>query len=296
MEFQNTQHLVDFMLNFDKLFDIVRVVDPIRKQIVEYDQKGLDCRRASCFEYWKTGTHCRNCVSARAMNEKDTFVKIEYNKEKIFMVMASPAKLPHQRYIVEMMKDITGTGIVPDLNGKTDKEIDDIIAMLNKEVVTDDLTQLFNRRYLNERLPAEIYYAIQNHRSLSVIMIDMDYFKNINDTYGHAAGDSVLRNLCACIESNIRAGYDWAARLGGEEFLVVMPGAGKAVCTMIAEKMRTDFENSVIEHKAEKIKATFSAGVYTMNGEEVNMNELLDYADQNLYKAKKTGRNRVVGG
>ncbi|MDF2631678.1 MAG: diguanylate cyclase, partial [Caproiciproducens sp.] len=260
MDFKSTQNLMDFMLNFDKLFDIIRVVDPVSKRIVQYYQKDDDSNGAVCYEYWKNGVHCPNCVSSRAANENDTFLKIEYNKDKIYMVMASPAKLTDKRCVVEMLKDITETGIVPDLKGKTIEEINDIIAQLNKEVITDELTKVFNRRYLNERLPVDIYDAAVNKTKLSVIMLDVDCFKVINDTYGHVAGDTVLRELCATVQSNIREGHDWLARFGGEEFLISLPGADQNAAGRIAEKIRAAVESKEIQCEEKKINVTVSVG------------------------------------
>jgi two-component system cell cycle response regulator len=294
MNFKSSQNLMEFIKNFDKLFDIIRVVDPISKKVVEYYENNNKCNPASCYEYWNAGKHCENCVSARAMNENETFVKIEYDKDKVFMVMASPAKMENRSWIVEMLKNITHTGIVPDLKGKTTKEIDETIARLNKEIVTDELTQVFNRRYMNEKLPVEIYNAQQNQNPFSILMVDVDRFKLINDTYGHAAGDTVLCELCEVIRSNIRMGLDWIARFGGEEFLIVLPGANRETCAFLAEKIRLDVQNRKFIHDGQQIHATISIGTHTINGEEIERNELLKRADKNLYRAKEQGRNQVI--
>ena len=293
MEFKRTQDIMDFMLNFNKLFDIIRIVDPVSKEVLQYNGI-VDSSSAICYEYWKNGTHCPNCVSSRAMNENDTFVKVEYNREKIYMVMASPTKLGDKNCIVELLKDITENSIIPDLNGKTMEEINDIIIQLNQELIIDELTRVFNRRYINERLPADIFDAFKNNNKLSVIMLDIDYFKKINDTYGHDAGDVILKEVCVIIKSKIRKEYDWVARYGGEEFLITLPGADSKTAYRVAEEIREIIDKNVTEYEGQKIHVTISAGICTMDSENIILEDLFKRVDKKMYEAKSKGRNIVV--
>ncbi len=294
MNSTDLQFLKEFVNRFDKLFDLIRVVDPVKKQIVQYQNLSFEVLTSICYDYWKNDAHCANCVSYRAMKENDTFVKIEYNKEKIYMVTASPITLSNQTYVVEMLKDISETGIIPDLKGKTIEEINDIIDKLNKEVITDPLTDLFNRRYLNERLPVDLYDAFNNHTKLSFIMLDIDYFKIINDTYGHTAGDVILQELGTIIKNCIRKNVDWAARYGGEEFFVSLIGADSLSAYTVAEKIRKTVETKKFDFSGNAVSITVSAGCYTLGDHELTIEELLGYVDQNLYRAKQNGRNMVV--
>ncbi|WP_312645731.1 GGDEF domain-containing protein [Hydrogenoanaerobacterium sp.] len=290
----DVQFLMDFINKFNKLYDLIRVVDPVKKQIIRYNDLSDEHYSSICYEYWKNGTHCANCVSIRAANEDNTFVKIEYNKDKIYMVTASPVNLGNKQYIVELLKDISETGIVPDLKGKTIEEIDAIIELLNKEVITDELTQVFNRRYINERLPIDLYDAQLNSKQLSVILLDLDLFKLINDTYGHAAGDFILREICDIIKDIVKDRTHWVARYGGEEFLISLLDTEKSVANEIAQEIRKTVEEAKFEFEEHKIRTTISLGCYTVQDEGLSFGELLTRVDQNLYKAKQSGRNMLI--
>ncbi|MDD4780179.1 MAG: GGDEF domain-containing protein [Tissierellia bacterium] len=294
VKFKNTNEIMEFIRNFNKLYDLIRIVDPISKKIIEYEEVGEKPYSSICYDYWKNGTMCPNCVSSRAINENDTFVKIEYNKDKIYMVMASPAKIIDKNYIVEMLKDITETGIVPDLKGKTVEEINEIINKLNKEIITDELTQVFNRRYLNERLPVDIYASINNKNKLSVIMLDIDFFKNVNDNYGHLAGDFVLKEISNIIKKNIRKDHDWVAKYGGDEFFVSLPNADKKAAYRTAETIKNEVENKEFVYEGQKIHITVSLGVYTLDSKKIIMEELIDITDKNMNEAKIKGRNNII--
>ena len=232
------QELVDFLKKFSRLFNLVRVVDPIGKKVLSCESRnGFAVAQSSCFDFWKNNTFCLNCVSSMAIAEDDTFLKIEYNKEKVFMVIASPIVLSGRKYVVEILKDITETGIIPGLKGKTTEEIYDMIESLNREVITDGLTQVFNRKYIDQRLPVDIYNAAANRVCLSAIMLDVDRFKEINDTYGHAAGDVVLANLAGLSMASVRT-TDVVARYGGEEFALLLIEASAKEAAVISNRLR----------------------------------------------------------
>ena len=294
MDHFRIQDLINVMSKFHKLFDIIRVIDPVKKRVIDYDEIGERGQGSICYDFWKTGTQCNNCVSARAMNENDTFIKVEHNDGRLFLIMASPIKLEEDNYVVEMLKDITETGVITILKEKGIKETNNIIAELNEKSVTDELTGIYNRRYINERLPADIYTAMLNQKKLSVIMLDIDYFKEINDTYGHIVGDTVIKELCKTMKAKIRKGYDWIARYGGEEFLIVLMDADQEVAYKISEKIRIALADKVIRYNDLIIRVTVSVGNYTIEPGTKGFNEVLQAVDRNLYKAKNKGRNRTV--
>ncbi len=288
------QDVIKVMSKFHKLFDIIRVVDPLIKRVVDYKEMS-ECGQGSiCYDFWKTGVQCNNCVSARAINENDTFIKVECNDGKLFLIIASPIKLGEADYVVEMLKDITETGAITILKEKGIKETNNIIAELNEKSVTDELTGIYNRRYINERLPADIYTAIRKQKKLSLIMLDIDHFKEINDTHGHIVGDTVIKELCKIMDSKIRKNYDWIARYGGDEFLIVLMDANQEETYKISEKIRLTLANKPIKHNSLTIRVTVSAGNYTLEPEIKNYHEVLQAVDRTLYQAKKNGRNRTV--
>jgi two-component system cell cycle response regulator len=161
--------------------------------------------------------------------------------------------------------------------------------------ITDALTGLFNRRYMENHLATLIEQATARGKPLSALMLDIDYFKAINDTYGHDAGDDVLRDFALRIKRSIR-GIDLACRTGGEEFVIVMPETDMAVAAMVAERLRRRIaaEPFAVNQGQRSIPVTLSIGIAALRGQDDNAAGLLKRADQALYRAKRDGRNRVV--
>ncbi len=160
---------------------------------------------------------------------------------------------------------------------------------------TDALTGLFNRRYMENHLATLIEQANARGKPLSVLELDIDYFKSINDSYGHDAGDDVLRDFALRIKRSIR-GIDLACRCGGEEFVIVMPETDIAVAAMVAERLRRRIaaEPFVISQGQRSIPVTLSIGIAALRGRGESAASLIKRADQALYRAKRDGRNRVV--
>ncbi len=165
-------------------------------------------------------------------------------------------------------------------------------SRLHKQVtelsITDPLTGIYNRRYFDDFLADEAKRSIRSGNDLTIIMLDIDHFKKYNDTFGHPAGDKVLQNLALCIKEG-RRGTDVAARIGGEEFALILPGTSMEGAQIVAEKtqeiIRTclDFEHPI----------TVSMGISVLTRASVEVETLVKEADMALYEAKQTGRNRI---
>ena len=161
--------------------------------------------------------------------------------------------------------------------------------------VTDPLTGLHNRRYMETHLNALSEQARTRGKSLAVMILDIDFFKSINDTYGHDGGDDVLREFAVRIRKSIR-GIDLACRYGGEEFVIVMPETDLHVAGMVGDRLRRHVcgEPFAIEKGVRRIDVTVSIGISTLEGKSEPIADVMKRADQSLYKAKHEGRNRVV--
>lgn len=159
---------------------------------------------------------------------------------------------------------------------------------------TDSLTGILNRRTIIQRLETEIIRAGRQNKPLSIAMMDIDYFKKVNDTYGHAAGDRVLVGVVEQARSSLRP-YDYIGRFGGEEFLMVIPGADKVDARGICERILSRIESLVVNHDNHEINVTVSLGVSTLpDSANCDADNLISNADSALYRAKNTGRNRAV--
>jgi diguanylate cyclase (GGDEF)-like protein len=159
--------------------------------------------------------------------------------------------------------------------------------------IVDGLTQIHNKRYLQEALEREVIRARRHQRELSMLMFDIDYFKRINDEYGHLAGDHVLRELARVTQERIRRDEVFA-RYGGEEFAIVLPETPLAGARSLAENLRTIIEKHDFVFQGERIPTTISVGCSSLP-DEAGGKQLIQLADEKLYEAKRSGRNRVCG-
>ncbi len=158
----------------------------------------------------------------------------------------------------------------------------------------DALTKAFNKKYFQDRLVAEFAYAERHHTPLSLIMIDIDFFKRVNDTYGHLAGDHVLQGIAQRIMSSIRT-EDVFARYGGEEFAIICRGIPLPNAAILAERLRTIVAGTPFRWDDKVLAVTISLGVAGLPDPRIREpRELVAAADQALYQAKQAGRNRVA--
>jgi len=176
------------------------------------------------------------------------------------------------------------------------------LKLKNKEIallaITDPLTEIFNRGYMNTNLPKAIKRAVRYKQQLSIIICDLDHFKNINDKYGHHMGDIILRSFAQSLNSSLRKDIDWVARYGGEEFMIVLPETGLNGAKVVAERLRHKVSEETPDEE-NTIKITASFGIASLShGDDksyLNASEMIKAADKCLYQAKEQGRNRTVG-
>lgn len=205
-------------------------------------------------------------------------------------------------YRFDFMQQSCTVGPLRDENNEiqyiyiTIQDVTEIVAYEQKLIemnIKDGLTGVYNRRFFEPRLAEEFQRHRRYFRSLSLIMLDIDHFKNINDTYGHQAGDSILKNLSRFVEDRIR-NVDIFARYGGEEFCILLPETSLDSANVLAENIRRQLEMEVFHFKEIDIQITVSQGVATLTKLIESAEQLLKMADDALYEAKKTGRNKVV--
>jgi diguanylate cyclase (GGDEF)-like protein len=171
-------------------------------------------------------------------------------------------------------------------------EIGILQSQLREQAIRDPLTDLFNRRYLEETLDRELARAARESYPVCIILIDIDHFKQVNDTYGHEAGDLVLKELADLLAQQSRRG-DVACRYGGEEFVIVMPNITSGVAVERAEKLRQSLNSLQVAYGRYHISTTYSMGIasYPANGETRDV--ILRAADRAMYAAKEAGRDHI---
>ncbi len=215
-------------------------------------------------------------------------------EEHHFEITASPVKDSQGEVfaVVETCRDI--------MEKTTDDELVKLVKRLNEAqthlkhvAITDELTGLRNRRYIVERLEEEFQRAKRSGRPLSLIMLDIDHFKDINDAYGHLFGDVVLRVIAARIKSSLRK-HDLVGRVGGEEFLVLCPDSAIEDTVVVAERVRKIINDEAIGDGVNEVRVALSAGVTMLRASDASSDRVFSRADTALYKAKEEGRNRVM--
>lgn len=172
-------------------------------------------------------------------------------------------------------------------------EVEQLHLELKEQAIRDPLTGLYNRRFLNETLPREIARVEREQNYLSIILADIDHFKQFNDTYGHQAGDEILVEIANHLKKVTRAS-DIICRYGGEEFLMVLPGSTIEIAQNRADEIRQSIENNIIQYKDLLLKTTISLGVAAFPNNGKAAEEIINKADQAMYQSKLTGRNRVT--
>jgi diguanylate cyclase (GGDEF)-like protein len=161
-------------------------------------------------------------------------------------------------------------------------------------MTVDGLTQVYNRRYFNEAFEREFNRSRRYGRDLSIVIFDIDHFKAVNDTYGHLAGDGLLRQIAAAVKPRLRR-EDIFARSGGEEFALLLPEIALEGARTTAEKVRRIVEAAPLKYEQQPVACTVSLGIAILQADDASPEALYKRADERLYEAKERGRNRVAG-
>lgn len=290
------EYVKDKLSIMSDLYTYIRIVDPLKKEVLAGNNEIQYKNMGHCYDFWKENKLCHNCIAIRTKLEKKSFVKIEFRNEEIFLVQAVPINYQGKVYVVEMLKNITHTGIIIESKNESAFEVQDIIKSMNEKLTIDELTGVYNRRFIEERLPTDIHQCQDNNISLSIIMADIDHFKKVNDTYGHSIGDLILKEFTGILRDSIRGKEDWIARYGGEEFLIVIKNMGPQDVLEKMEGIRARIEDHSFCTKLYDIKVTCSFGVTIVQDGEYDVEMIIGQADKALYDAKAKGRNKVALG
>ncbi|MGL5755208.1 MAG: GGDEF domain-containing protein [Paraclostridium sp.] len=273
----------------DNVFAIQRIVDPKNKSIIELNNNINICENHNCFDFWKNGSSCSNCISMRALNENSSFSKLESLDGKLYMIISAPININNDRYVVELIKEVSNDTLFSMYHDKTIEELKCEINRLNMIAVTDDLTNIFNRRYLDENLPYSLKNLSNANSTLSIIMLDIDKFKSINDTYGHLCGDYAIKEIAHLISEYIKNFKGWTCRYGGDEFIAVIENISEDKTYEIVNNLKNLIDTNKFIYNNHNIHITCSFGVTYLNHDKIGIDDALSLVDSKLYKAKKTG-------
>ncbi|GLR72394.1 sensor domain-containing diguanylate cyclase [Agaribacter marinus] len=214
--------------------------------------------------------------------------------------VTSPAEYMYQNISIFPIADDSGNVericfLVYDVtdHAMSKQRIEGLNNRLKEISRVDGLTQLFNRRHWQECFEREYKLAIRHKKPVSVLMLDIDHFKKVNDTYGHQAGDAVIQSISKIIKKATRE-TDIAGRYGGEEFVILLPDTPAESAFTVGERIRKASEKTVVTHEDSEISVTVSAGIAEFSPVYKQPLVWLEAADQALYEAKNAGRNRVI--
>lgn len=290
-------NIEDNLVFLKKMYDVVRLVDPVQKRVLDYNENKISKTEDVCYDYWKNGKMCENCISVRAYNNNKSYMKLEYKPEVVMMVTTIPLEIDDSPVVLELLKDATESILFSsyDYNDNDVHLLHEMVSNFNDMVIKDKLTHLYNRRFVDDRLPADIVNATITDTPLSVIFLDVDDLKNINDEYGHSVGDLAIKEVGNAIIKSIRADKDWAARYGGDEFLICLNNTDYNEAYRISERIRSSIEKVYLTVNNTSINIGVSLGIYTMHGLKLTAEEIINMADEKMYMAKKSGKNRTIG-
>ena len=264
-----------------KVFDVVRLLDEETLETGNIkdvtDAEGFPCK---CYSFWKKGDNCKNCTSRDAFRKKSEQLKLEYLDSNIYQVISKYVEIDGKPYVMELINQMNADAVM-DEDGRN--ELIKQLSGYNRELYTDALTGIYNRRYYEERIR-------NSNMSAGVAMIDLDDFKIYNDTFGHDAGDLVLTTVVGIIKDNVRR-TDMLIRMGGDEFLLVMPDIGEQAFADKLNQIQEKVHSSKVPGYSQLRISVSIGGVLSGLGNTVE--QAIRKADQFMYQAK-TCKNMVV--
>jgi len=276
---------------FHKMYDVVRLIDPINKRVIEYRSNGTEQTNEICYSYWVSGQICENCVSMRAHREQKSFIKLEHSPKAVILVTAIPIDSVQEPVVLELFKNATDTMMIGSGEYSKGEVLFNAVQDMSNMIIRDELTSLYNRRFIEERLPADIVTAVTKQKPLSLIFIDIDNMKITNDTWGHPAGDKLLKCASKIIQGSIRSETDWVARYGGDEFLVCLNNANNEAALRVSKQIENNFRKAMLSVEDIEITIMASLGVITMPKSGLTAEELITLADKNMYVSKELNRS-----
>lgn len=276
----STKDLIAFIELQKKIFDIVRIVDvSMTTQYIISDNGKVEEQPYQCYAVWNKNKRCENCISAKAFALKSKLTKFEFVENEVYFVMSIYTEIENKEYTLEMVSKLNDETLFGAC-GK-DKFIE-TIENYNRKLYVDALTGAYNRHYYEEQLRK------LNHMN-SFVMIDVDNFKYINDTYGHSTGDFVLKEVVKVILPYIESS-DAVIRMGGDEFLLVFQDISKNTLSEKLENIRQDVLR-IISDKYSELKVSISMGAVYSSKLDAG---LVDLADKALYEAKKRKNSIII--
>ena len=279
---------------FKDLYDTIILINPRNHTIIDIDSKtnSKKLKQTRYYRYIGFLNNKRNnkdCIIFQAYKTNKTSVKFELEYNKTFLTIATPITYDNKKYIVVLEKNISNTKVI--LDDPEYKKLENSCCNLHNILNKDVLTNIYNKRAINERLSKHLS---KDSIPASIIMIDIDHFKRINDTYGHMIGDKVLVEFCNIISSCLKKDESFFGRFGGDEFMIILENVSLGTANKIANKIRKKVESHIFIYDNISLKLTCSLGGCVIDNANLEIKDFIEIADKNLYFAKNSGRNNIL--
>lgn len=275
------QQAEERMLQYENVFSVVRLLDAETiLNAAKGKNQNISAEPCRCFDFWETGKRCRNCVSLKALEEKNKKTKLEFWENNVYQVTSHYVEVDGKPKVMELIQYLDEADIV-DIDGS-----ERLFTKLNgfqDELYRDVLTGIYNRRYYEDQLRKQILPA-------GIAMIDLDDFKLYNDTCGHNAGDLALTTVAGVIRGMIRRTTDILIRYGGDEFLLVMPGVKEEDFTQKLRQIQNEVHSKEVPGFS---RLQLSVSIGGVLSEEHKIENAVEMADKLMYRAKNH-KNAVV--
>ncbi|MEG2109125.1 GGDEF domain-containing protein [Clostridium sp.] len=279
---------------FKNLYDYIRIIDPIKNTIINTSSNNSEIIESnfSCYKFWERNEMCTDCTSIKSYIEDDTFFKIELKNDEIYLVISTPFKIEDKTFIVELIKNISKNSYYKD--DSYNNSIHNLLSNIDNILSTDELTKIYNKKFIYDQLEKDLNSNLESIYPLTFMMIDIDFFKNINDTYGHVIGDKVLKDFVSILNSNLKGTNALLGRFGGDEFLILFRNISLDKINTLGESIVKSIEDYDFKYNGLSITLTCSLGSYTIFDKNIAVEDLVKASDHNLYLAKESGRNKLV--
>ena len=274
-------------------FDLVRLVSPSERQVINVTD--MEPEGESCHSVWDRCTRCENCTSLRALTSESNAYKIEFRGEKAFLIISRYMRIDQKPYVLEMVSDISNE-FLTDAELKSD--MSEMILNYNEKLITDSLTGLFNRRFLDESFIPSLDCCRDRKIPVSIAFMDIDQFKKVNDSYGHIAGDLLLKDVAGYWKSRFNSRQkdadQLAVRYGGDEILLISCGSN---LDEFRKRVRGFYDSmrKICYYDGNRglaFSICFGFASSAEIGEKWEWDELLDLADKRMYAEKMRMRNQ----
>lgn len=256
--------------------------------VFDYRQGRLIKTDKKCYQVWNMDIPCVNCTSIRAVKENKPVIKLSFLDNRIFLIHSIPIQLNNRRYSIELIQDVSDSFLLQKNDLKNTDEVVSLVSLFNERIMKDSSTNLFNKQYLLEKLPSMMLRAKCEKQPLSLAVLDIDHFKDVNDRYGHLFGDEVILKIAeilkAIMHDDIRC-----IRVGGDEFAIIFGNIDRLKAEAMCGEAAGQLAAVTFEAHPE-YSIAISYGVAAMC-ESDTAESILDRADHLMYTMKKMKRS-----